>query len=61
MSQTNCVERDMEKKSINGEDIEEVTVRIIKYLLSKNVAIEDIQIITNKSVEEIKRIGGLSD
>ena len=58
MSQTNRLEN---KKGPNSDNIEEITVRMIKIMLEGNVPMEDIQHITKKSVEEIKRIGGLSD
>ena len=58
MSQTNELEN---KKGPNSDNIEEITVRMIKIMLEGNVPMEDIQHITKKSVEEIKRIGGLSD
>lgn len=58
MSQTNRLEN---KKRPNSDNIEEITVRMIKIMLEGNVPMEDIQHITKKSVEEIKRIGGLSD
>ena len=58
MSQINRLEN---KKGPNSDNIEEITVRMIKIMLEGNVPMEDIQHITKKSVEEIKRIGGLSD
>ena len=58
MEQNEIIEN---KKSINGDNIEEITERIIKFMLKEKASIEDIKIVTNKSVEEIKRIGGLVD
>ncbi|MBQ8681898.1 MAG: hypothetical protein IJ509_03200 [Bacilli bacterium] len=49
------------KESLNGNDIEEVTARIIKFMLEENVSMDIIKDITEKSVEEIKEIGELSD
>ena len=58
MSQINRLEN---KKGPNSDNIEEITVRMIKIMLEGNVPMKDIQHITKKSEEEIKRIGGLSD
>lgn len=63
MEQTNILEKEevKKKKSPNGDNIEEITIRLIKFMLKENVPMEDIQHITKKSVEEIRKIGELSD
>ena len=60
MNEADVLEKE-KKSSPNGTNMEEITVRIIKCMLEENVSMEDIQYITKKSVEEIKRIGGLAD
>lgn len=57
----NQTKDNLKKKSPNGDNIEEITIRVVKTLLEENVPMEDIQYITKKSVEEIKKIGELSD
>ena len=49
------------KEKINGDNIDETMVRIIKFMLEENISMDIIEDITEKSVEEIKEIGGLSD
>lgn len=45
----------------NRADLEEIAVNLVKILLEKDVPFEDIEHLTGKSIEEIKRIGGLTD
>ena len=46
-------------KVVNGDDIEEATERIVKFMLDEGASLEDIKIVTDRSEEEIRRIGGL--
>lgn len=50
------------KNSSNREeDIEQIAIDVIKVMLEGKVPLEDIQHITGKSIEEIKKIGNLDD
>ena len=42
-------------------DLEKIAVDVVKLLLDKNVPYEDIQHLSGKSIEEIKRIGGITE
>lgn len=44
-----------------NEDLEKIAVDVVKLLLDKNVPYEDIQHLSGKSIEEIKRIGGITE
>ena len=46
---------------VEEEDMEQITIHVIKILLQKGVPLEDIQHISGKSIEEIKRIGEMAD
>ncbi len=46
---------------LTEEELEESKVNTVKILLNGNVPFEDITIITGKSTEDIKRIGGITD
>ena len=46
---------------VEEEDMEQITIHVIKILLQKGVPLEDIQHISGKSIEEIKRIGEMTD
>ena len=46
---------------VEEEDMEQITIHVIKILLQKGVPLEDIQHISGKSIEEIKRISEMTD
>ncbi|MDD5826638.1 MAG: hypothetical protein PUD25_02600 [Bacilli bacterium] len=46
---------------LTEEELEKSKVNTVKILLNGNVPFEDITIITGKSTEDIKRIGGITD
>lgn len=46
---------------VEEEDMEQITIHVIKILLQKGVPLEDIQHISGKSIEEIKIIGEMTD
>ena len=50
-----------EMLELTEEALEESKVNTVKILLNGNVTFEDITIITGKSTEDIKRIGGITD
>ena len=43
-------------KNNNCENIEEITIRVIKFLLNSNVPMEDIVHISGKTEDEINKI-----
>ncbi|MCI6266571.1 MAG: hypothetical protein ACI4P7_00860 [Bacilli bacterium] len=43
------------------DDMEKITIDCIKFMLKNKMPLEDIQHITKKSLDEIKRIGGIDD
>ena len=45
----------------NNRDLEQIAIDIVKFLLERNVAYEDIQQLSGKSIEEIKKIGGITE
>lgn len=59
-----------EKKVLNDEEVapinldddrEKIEIDCIKFMLKNNFPLEDIQHLTKRSLDEIKRIGGITD
>lgn len=50
------------KKKVRTEDeMDAIAVDVVKVLLEQGVAYEDIEQLSGKTIEEIKRIGGITD
>ena len=49
------------KKDYDYEDMETITINVVKILLRGNVPMEDIMHISGKTEEEIKRIAEMTD
>lgn len=43
----------------NYDDIEKITINVVKILLKNNISMEDIMYISGKTEEDIKKIGGM--
>ena len=54
------VENNLNKNN-NCENIEEITIRVVKFLLNSNVPMEDIVNISKKTEEEIIKIAEMKD
>lgn len=46
-------------KNYDYDDIENITVNVVKILLESNVSMEDIVHISGKTEEDIKKIAGM--
>ena len=55
------MEKDIKNIGLSEEELEESKINMVKILLNGNVDYEDITQITGKSIEDIKRIGGITD
>lgn len=49
------------KNKRSDAEMEEITIRIIKFMLKEGVPLKDIQHLSKKSIKEIKQIGGLTE
>lgn len=51
----------LKEQSINGNNMEEIVERVIKFMLEEGYSLEVIKDITEKEIDEIKEIAGLKD
>ena len=52
---------ELKNKTINGNNMEEIVIRVVKFMLEEGYSLDVIKDITEIDIEKIKEIEGLVD